>query len=29
VVMNAWDVWRPAEFSEAEITREIQRLKGA
>jgi hypothetical protein len=26
VVMNAWDVWRGDEFSEEDITREIQRM---
>lgn len=27
VVMNAWDVWRPAEFTEAEIRREVDRIR--
>lgn len=28
VVMNAWDVWRPEEFSDEQIAREIQRMAG-
>ncbi|HEY8302714.1 MAG TPA: 2TM domain-containing protein [Jatrophihabitans sp.] len=27
LVMNAWDVWRNDDFSEAEISREMSRLK--
>ena len=28
VVMNAWDVWRPDEFSDEQIAREIQHMAG-
>lgn len=28
LVMNAWDVWRGSEFTEAEVSREIERIKG-
>ena len=28
VVMNAWDVWRPDEFSDEEIAREMKRIAG-
>lgn len=28
VVMNAWDVWRGDDFTEDEIAREIERIKG-
>jgi uncharacterized ion transporter superfamily protein YfcC len=27
VVMNAWDVWRGEEFTEDQITREVERLR--
>ncbi len=27
VVMNAWDIWRTDDFSEAEVSREMARLK--
>lgn len=27
VVMNGWDVWRGDEFTEQQITREVQRIK--
>jgi hypothetical protein len=29
VVMNAWDVWRGDEFTEQQITREMQRIKAS
>jgi hypothetical protein len=29
VVMNAWDVWRGDEFTERQITREMQRIKNS
>lgn len=29
VVMNGWDVWRGDEFTEEQIIREMQRIKGS
>lgn len=29
VVMNAWDVWRPEEFDENQIEREMSRLRSS
>ena len=29
VVMNGWDVWRGDEFTEEQITREIQHIRGS